>query len=110
VASLLQRGHRRFLSIQWCCLWRPPSWWQSSPFPVRHSAGQAPTQRPVRRSARGRHHHELAPIGIVSAEGSEQAPILAEMKVQRSVEIDGYTFWIGTIAGRSVVDHGIGRG
>ncbi|MGO9558531.1 MAG: nucleoside phosphorylase [Acidimicrobiales bacterium] len=46
----------------------------------------------------------LAPIGIIDAFGPEQAPILAEMKVTSHVDIDGYRFWVGTIAGKPVVD------
>lgn len=45
-----------------------------------------------------------APIGIVSAFGPEQAAILAQMHVQRHVDIDGYRYWIGTLAGSPVVD------
>ncbi len=45
-----------------------------------------------------------APIGIVDAFGVEQAPILAEMNVTGQREIDGFTFWEGTIAGQPVVD------
>ena len=43
-------------------------------------------------------------IGIVSPMGMEQAPVLAEMKVSRHVVIDGYTFYMGTIGGKAVVD------
>jgi len=46
----------------------------------------------------------LAPIGIISAEGAEQAPVLAAMHVTRSVTVDGYLFYVGTIGGRPVVD------
>ncbi len=46
----------------------------------------------------------LAPIGILSAEGTEQAPVLAAMHVTRSVVVDGYLFYVGTINGRPVVD------
>ncbi|HEY0277131.1 MAG TPA: hypothetical protein VGC32_02565 [Solirubrobacterales bacterium] len=45
-----------------------------------------------------------APVGIVSAVGYEQAPILAAMKVAKTERIEGYTFYVGTIAGRPVVD------
>jgi adenosylhomocysteine nucleosidase len=45
-----------------------------------------------------------APVGIVSAFGPEQAAILAEMHVTRHVDIDGYRYWIGTLAGSPVVD------
>ncbi len=43
-------------------------------------------------------------IGIVSPMGMEQAPILASMKSVKSVLIDGYKFYMGTIDGRAVVD------
>jgi adenosylhomocysteine nucleosidase len=46
----------------------------------------------------------LAPVGIVSAVGYEQAPVLAAMKVRRTVKIEGYTFYVGTIDGKPVVD------
>jgi adenosylhomocysteine nucleosidase len=46
----------------------------------------------------------LAPIGILSAEGTEQAPVLAAMHVTRSVVVDGYLFYVGTINGHPVVD------
>jgi adenosylhomocysteine nucleosidase len=46
----------------------------------------------------------LAPIGILSAEGTEQAPVLAAMHVTRSVVVDGYLFYLGTINGHPVVD------
>lgn len=46
----------------------------------------------------------IAPVGIESAFSPEQAPILAEMKVERTRKIDGFTFYIGTIDGRPVVD------
>jgi adenosylhomocysteine nucleosidase len=45
-----------------------------------------------------------APIGILSAEGTEQAPVLAAMHVTRSVVVDGYLFYVGTINGHPVVD------
>lgn len=48
--------------------------------------------------------HALAPIGIISAEGAEQAPVLAAMHVTRSETVDGYLFYVGTIDGRPVVD------
>jgi adenosylhomocysteine nucleosidase len=47
---------------------------------------------------------QLAPVGIVSAVGYEQAPILAAMRVSRTVRIEGYTFYVGTIDGKPVVD------
>jgi adenosylhomocysteine nucleosidase len=46
----------------------------------------------------------LAPVGILSAEGTEQAPVLAAMHVTRSVDVDGYLFYVGTINGHPVVD------
>lgn len=48
--------------------------------------------------------NRLAPVGIVSAVGYEQAPILAAMHVTKTVRLSGYTFYVGTIAGRPVVD------
>jgi adenosylhomocysteine nucleosidase len=45
-----------------------------------------------------------APIGIISAVGVEQAPVLAAMKVTSSKVIDGYRFYVGTIGGKPVVD------
>jgi adenosylhomocysteine nucleosidase len=46
----------------------------------------------------------VAPVGIESAFSPEQAPVLAEMKVSKTEKIDGFTFYIGTIGGRPVVD------
>jgi adenosylhomocysteine nucleosidase len=46
----------------------------------------------------------IAPIGILSAEGTEQAPVLAAMHVTGSVVVDGYLFYVGTINGHPVVD------
>lgn len=46
----------------------------------------------------------LAPIGILSAVGVEQAPVLAAMHVTKSVTFDGYLFYVGTINGHPVVD------
>jgi adenosylhomocysteine nucleosidase len=46
----------------------------------------------------------IAPVGIVSAVGYEQAPVLAAMHVWRTVRIEGYTFYVGTINGKPVVD------
>ncbi|WP_052070073.1 5'-methylthioadenosine/S-adenosylhomocysteine nucleosidase family protein [Streptacidiphilus albus] len=46
----------------------------------------------------------LAPVGIVSADGEEQAAVLAEMHVSGHVDIAGYRYYQGTIAGRPVVD------
>jgi len=47
---------------------------------------------------------DLDPIGVLSAFGPEQAPILAEMHVTGHKDIDGFRFWIGTIGGYPVVD------
>jgi adenosylhomocysteine nucleosidase len=44
------------------------------------------------------------PVGIVSAVGFEQAPILAAMQNPKAKVIDGYTFYTGTIGGKPVVD------
>jgi adenosylhomocysteine nucleosidase len=43
-------------------------------------------------------------IGIVDTYGSEQAPILAAMKVQSTMNISGFTFYLGTIDGQAVVN------
>jgi adenosylhomocysteine nucleosidase len=43
-------------------------------------------------------------IGIVDTYGSEQAPILAAMKVQSVMNISGFTFYLGTIDGQAVVN------
>jgi adenosylhomocysteine nucleosidase len=43
-------------------------------------------------------------IGIVDTYGSEQAPILYAMKVQSSMNISGFTFYLGTIGGHDVVN------
>jgi adenosylhomocysteine nucleosidase len=45
-----------------------------------------------------------APVGIVNAFGPEQAAILDEMHVTGHRTVDGYLFYIGTIAGKPVVD------
>ena len=50
-----------------------------------------------------------APIGIVSADPEEQAPILAKMHVTRHVDIAGYTYWIGTMGGKPVIDTASGE-
>jgi adenosylhomocysteine nucleosidase len=50
-----------------------------------------------------------APIGIVSADPEEQAPILAKMHVTSHVAIAGYTYWVGTIGGQPVVDTASGE-
>ncbi|MEM3498055.1 MAG: 5'-methylthioadenosine/S-adenosylhomocysteine nucleosidase [Conexivisphaerales archaeon] len=42
-------------------------------------------------------------IGIVTAMAMEQAPILASMSPQGEINISGYEFFIGTIAGKPVV-------
>ncbi|HXY42786.1 MAG TPA: 5'-methylthioadenosine/S-adenosylhomocysteine nucleosidase, partial [Acidimicrobiales bacterium] len=55
-------------------------------------------------STRSKGTPALAPIGILSAEGTEQAPVLAAMHVTGSKVIDGYLFYIGTISGVPVVD------
>ncbi|MDG6931760.1 MAG: nucleoside phosphorylase [Nitrososphaerota archaeon] len=47
---------------------------------------------------------ETPRIGIVDPVSFEQAPILAMMNVQASVQIDGYTFWLGTIGKHPVVE------
>jgi adenosylhomocysteine nucleosidase len=44
------------------------------------------------------------PVGILSAVGFEQAPILAAMHNPKAKVIDGYTFYAGTIGGKPVVD------
>jgi adenosylhomocysteine nucleosidase len=44
------------------------------------------------------------PVGILSAVGFEQAPILAAMQNPKADVIDGYTFYFGTIGGKPVVD------
>jgi adenosylhomocysteine nucleosidase len=46
----------------------------------------------------------LAPVGIVSATGREQAAVLTEMHVTGHIDIAGYRYYQGTIAGRPVVD------
>jgi len=45
-----------------------------------------------------------ARIGIVNAAPSEQAPILAAMRVTGSQVIDGYRYYLGTIDGHPVVE------
>ncbi len=44
------------------------------------------------------------PVGIVNAMAMEQAPVLAAMHVTGSKLYDGYRFYLGTIAGQSVVE------
>jgi adenosylhomocysteine nucleosidase len=53
-------------------------------------------------SARASTH--LAPVGIVSATGKEQAAVLAEMKVTHYKDVAGFRFWIGDMGGKPVVD------
>ena len=43
-------------------------------------------------------------IGIVNTYGSEQAPVLAAMKVQSALNISGFTFYLGTLGGQDVVN------
>ncbi|MBV9049457.1 MAG: hypothetical protein JOY58_14370 [Solirubrobacterales bacterium] len=47
---------------------------------------------------------QLSPVGIVSADATEQAEILSEMHVDRRVVVAGYTYYVGTMGGRAVVD------
>ncbi|PRH80813.1 nucleoside phosphorylase [Streptomyces solincola] len=44
-----------------------------------------------------------APVGIVSALPVEQAAVLAEMAVERHTDVQGFRFYVGSIAGRAVV-------
>ena len=46
----------------------------------------------------------VAPVGIVSADATEQAEILSKMHVDRRVDIEGYTYYVGTLSGQRVVD------
>lgn len=50
-----------------------------------------------------------APIGIVHADPEEQAPILAAMHVTRQVELGGFRYYVGTMAGHPVVDVAAGE-
>jgi adenosylhomocysteine nucleosidase len=50
-----------------------------------------------------------APIGIVSADPEEQAPLLARMHVTRTCDIGGFTFYVGTMGGQPVVDTASGE-
>ena len=50
-----------------------------------------------------------APVGIVSADPEEQAPILAAIHVTKHVTIAGYTYWVGTLDGHPVVDTASGE-
>lgn len=52
---------------------------------------------------------DQAPIGIVHADPEEQAPILAAMHVTRQVELGGFRYYVGTMAGRPVVDVAAGE-
>lgn len=58
----------------------------------------------IRADAASASKTSLAPVGIISAVGVEQAPILAEMHVTKSVHLDGYVFYVGTIDKKPVVD------
>lgn len=46
----------------------------------------------------------VAPVGIVSADATEQAEILSQMHVDRRVAVAGYTYYVGTLGGQPVVD------
>jgi adenosylhomocysteine nucleosidase len=48
-------------------------------------------------------------VGIVSADPEEQAPILAAMHVTGHSVIGGYTYYVGTMFGRPVVDVAAGE-
>jgi adenosylhomocysteine nucleosidase len=50
-----------------------------------------------------------SPIGIVSADPEEQAPLLARMRVTRTCVIGGFTFYVGTMDGQPVVDTAAGE-
>ena len=50
-----------------------------------------------------------APIGIVSADPEEQAPLLAAMHVTKTCVIAGFTFYVGTMGGHPVVDTASGE-
>jgi adenosylhomocysteine nucleosidase len=50
-----------------------------------------------------------APVGIVSADPEEQAPILADMHVTGKKIIGGYTYYSGTMDGHPVVDVAAGE-
>lgn len=47
---------------------------------------------------------ETPRIGIVDTYGGEQAPVLAAMTTQAVVNISGWTFYLGTLAGQNVVN------
>jgi len=50
-----------------------------------------------------------APIGIISADPEEQAPILAKIHVTSNETIAGYTYYVGTMGGKPVVDAASGE-
>jgi adenosylhomocysteine nucleosidase len=50
-----------------------------------------------------------APIGIISADPEEQAPILAKIHVTSHETIAGYTYYVGTMGGKPVVDAACGE-
>jgi adenosylhomocysteine nucleosidase len=83
----------RIARPRWAWLGAVPVLLAALAAPVVLSAGAAPD------SAR----RPPAPVGIVSAVGYEQAPILAAMRVTKTVRREGYTFYVGTIAGKPVV-------
>jgi adenosylhomocysteine nucleosidase len=49
------------------------------------------------------------PVGIVSADPEEQAPILAAMHVTSWKDIGGYRYYVGTMEGQPVVDVAAGE-
>jgi nucleoside phosphorylase len=50
------------------------------------------------------------PLLVMGAFPGEVAPLLAAMTVEETVEIDGRTFWVGTLGDRAVVLGGTGIG
>jgi adenosylhomocysteine nucleosidase len=50
-----------------------------------------------------------APVGIVSADGAEQAAVLARIHVTGHHDIAGYRYWTGTVDGHPVVDVAAGE-
>jgi nucleoside phosphorylase len=72
------------------------------------TAALAPSASQHDASTRGMSSRE-APVGIVSADPEEQAAILAKMKHVRSVEKDGYVYYVGTMDGQPVVDTAAGE-
>jgi len=50
-----------------------------------------------------------APIGIVSADPEEQAPLLAKMHVTKKCVIGGFAFYVATMGGHPVVDTAAGE-